>query len=132
MEIIDKSCSREPKYLMIRVLPLVLLLACGPYRIIRKDFITWSQSPCIDGTVLNIDQAGCEGFYWGTQPNGVVLKVRCTYAPKDSFWKRMAFYAIPHNRDVKSPNWGLYCEDRYVKMYALPMNKQLELEDENR
>ena len=113
---------------MIRVLPLVFLLACGPYRIIKKDYFTWSESPCVDGTILNIDQAGCESFYWGTQPNGVVLKVRCVYAPEDSFWTRMTFYAIPYNRTVKTPNWGLYCEDRYVKMYALPANVQLKLE----
>jgi hypothetical protein len=114
---------------MIRALPLVLLLACGPYSIIRKDFITWSQSPCLDGTILNIDQAGCESSYWGTQLDGIVLKVRCTYAPKDSFWTRMTFYAVPHNRTPASENWGLYCEDRYVKMYAIPTNKQLELKD---
>jgi len=116
---------------LIRALPLVLLLACSPYRTIKKDSITWSQSPCIDGTIVNIDQAGCENFYWGTQPNETVLKIRCTYAPKDSFWTKMTFYAIPHNLSPASDNWGLYCEDRYVNVYALPINTQLKLKGES-
>ena len=129
MEIRNKGNQRRGKHSVIRALPLVFLLACGPHRILKKDYFTWSESPCIDGTILNIDQAGCESFYWGTKPDGVVLKVRCVYAPKDSFWTRTTFYAIPHHREPDTAmNWGMYCEDRYVKMYALPGNVQFKLE----
>lgn len=106
---------------MIRYLSLVFLLSCSPSRLFKTAYISYSESPCIDGTILNIDQAGCESFYWGTtQPEGVTLKVRCTYAPEDSFWTRSTFYAVPHGYDIEYSNWGLYCEDRYVKMYSMP------------
>jgi hypothetical protein len=104
---------------------LIFILGCSPHRIFKKDYITLSESPCIDGTILNMDQAGCESFYWGTQPEGIKLKIRCTYAPKDDFWTRMTFYAVPHDYDIMHSNWGLYCEDRYVKMYAVPRGRQL-------
>ena len=99
---------------------------------IRKDYITLSDSPCVDGTILNIDQAGCEGFYWGTKPDGITLKVRCVYAPKRSFWTEMDFYAVPHDYDLVNPSWGMYCEDRYVTMYAIPRGSRLEVRNEGR
>jgi hypothetical protein len=105
---------------MIKFLPLVFLINCAPWSMLKKDYITLSESTCIDGTILNMDQAGCESFYWGTKQEGIKLKIRCTYAPKDSFWTRMTFYAVPHNYDMTYANWELYCEDRYVKMYAIP------------
>ena len=118
---------------MIKILPLILMLSCGPHRIVKKSYITLSESPCVDGTILNIDQAGCESFYWGTDPEGLTLKVRCTYAPEDGFWTRMTFYAIPHGHDdLVHGNWGLYCEDRYVKMYAVPTGIRLRADDESR
>jgi hypothetical protein len=115
---------------MIKFLPLFFIMSCGPWRMLKKDYITLSESPCIDGTILNIDQAGCESFYWGTKPEGVTLKIRCTYAPKDGFWTRMTFYAVPHNNDLMHANWSLYCEDKYVKMYAAPTGVRLESIDE--
>ena len=111
---------------MFRLLPIIFLLSCAPYRIFTKEYITLSDSPCVDGTILNIDQAGCEGFYWGTDPSGVTLKIRCTYAPEDSFWTRTTFYSIPHNHDADYTNWFLFCEDRHVKMFAIPTGVDLE------
>jgi hypothetical protein len=114
----------------VRFFILVFLLmcsACSPYRIFKKDYITLSESPCVDGTILNMDQAGCESFYWGTDPEGATLKVRCTYSPNTNFWTTMDFYAIPHGDDITYSNWGWYCEDRYVKMYATPRGTQLRL-----
>ena len=117
---------------MHRFFPLILLLGCSPYRMFKKDYITLSESPCVDGTILNIDQAGCESFYWGSKPDGIVLKVRCAYAPKQNFWTEMDFYAVPHGYDLVHSNWGTYCEDRYVRMYALPRGSQLKVDNESR
>ncbi len=113
---------------MFRLFPILLLLSCGPRHILKKNYITLSESPCVDGTILNIDQAGCESFYWGTDPEGVTLKIRCAYAPEDNFWTRTSFYAIPHNHSIVAGSWGLYCQDRYVKMYAVPTGIRLEVE----
>ena len=111
---------------MYKFLFLMLLVGCGPHRLFKKDYITLSDSPCVDGTILNIDQAGCESFYWGTDPEGVILKVRCTYAPKDSMWTRSTFYAVPHDYPVQYSNWFLFCEDRYIKMFSAPYGAKLD------
>jgi hypothetical protein len=42
----------------------------------------------------------------------------------------MWFYAVPHGNQQVHSNWGLYCEDRYVKMYAVPSGIKIKIEDE--
>ena len=111
---------------MNKFLPLIFLIGCSGNRLFKKEYITLSESPCVDGVILNIDQAGCEGFYWGTTDNGEVLKIRCTYAPKDNMWTKSIFYAVPHNHQVDYSNWFLFCEDRLIKMYSAPYGVRLE------
>ena len=108
---------------------LLILMSCSPYKIFKKDHITLSESPCIDGTILNIGQSGCEVFYWGTQSEDIVLKIRCTYSPKRNFWTEMDFYTIPHSYELLHVGWNVYCEDRFVKMYALPHGTQLRIKN---
>ena len=120
---------------VVKFFPLFFLLSCGshklfgPHRLFKKDYITLSESACVDGTILNMDQAGCEGFYWGVRPEGIKLKIRCTYSDKDDFWTRSTFYAVPHGSDLSYTNWGWYCEDRHVKMYAVPNGVRLETDE---
>jgi hypothetical protein len=114
---------------MLRLIPLIFFISCGPYRIFKKDFITPSESPCIDGTILNIHQAGCESFYWGTNRDGVTLKIRCSYAPEMNWWTARSFYAVPHEYGIMNANWQRYCIDKYVKMYAVPMGTKLEIKN---
>jgi hypothetical protein len=116
---------------MNKALPLLFLIGCSsheiaPYRVSKKTYIAVSESPCVDGTLVNIDQAGCESLYWGPVPNSPILKIRCTYAPKDNVWTRSSFYAVPHNHQVEYSNWFLFCEDRYVKMYSAPYGIKLD------
>jgi hypothetical protein len=110
---------------MIRFSLLILLLSCGPNKLFKTKYLSLSESPCVDGTVLNIEQAGCESFYWGTMSNGEILKIRCTYSPKESWWTGMSFYAVPHDHPLTKSSWGMYCEDRYVKMFATPYRAKL-------
>jgi len=105
---------------------LIMLIGCSSHKISNKDHLPVSESPCIDGTVLNINQAGCEGFYFGTIPDSLALKIRCTYAPEDSVWTRATFYAVPHEQEVGYSNWFLFCEDRYVKVYSTPYGIKLD------
>lgn len=79
-----------------------------------------SESPCLDGTIVNIYQAGCEALFIGEAKDGLSLKIRCSYAPNDSVWTRASFYALPHNVDAGYSNWFLSCEDRYIKMFSTP------------
>lgn len=113
---------------MIRFSLLVLLLSCGPNKLFKTKYLSLSESPCVDGTVLNIEQAGCESFYWGTMSSGEVLKIRCTYSPNESWWTRTSFYAVPHNHPLTESSWGMYCEDRHVKMFAHPRDVRLDKE----
>jgi hypothetical protein len=115
-----------------RLLPLLLLIGCGynkvykdPSGVYKKDFETLSESPCIDGAIVNIYEAGCEVFYWGVDPEGVVLKMRCTYASKDSMWTKSTFYAVPHNHSIVYSNWFLFCNDRHVNLYSAPQGVEL-------
>ena len=114
---------------MLRIMSAVLLIGCSQHRLFKKDYITLSESPCVDGTILNIDQAGCESFYWGTDRTGDLLKIRCTYSPENNFWTQSSFYAVPHGYDLQYSNWVLYCEDKHVKMYTTPMGVKLESEE---
>ena len=117
---------------MIRLFFLIALQSCGPYRMLSTDYSTLSESPCVDGTVLNIDQAGCKSFYWGVRSSGIVLKIRCSYAPVRSFWTETDFYAVPHGHVEVGSNWGPYCEDKFIRMYAIPHGLDFEVESEAR
>jgi hypothetical protein len=83
-----------------------------------------SESPCIDGTILNMDQAGCESFYWGPRDHGIVLKITCTDADVQSFWTNTDFYATPHRYELANADLRAYCVDRYTNIYALPRGAQ--------
>jgi hypothetical protein len=104
----------------------LLLLSCySPYRMFKKNQITLSESVCVDGTIVNIAEAGCESFYWGAPMRARFLKIRCTYSEEINFWTEMDFYAVPNNYDLAKTSWGTYCKDHHVKMYALPRGARL-------
>jgi hypothetical protein len=104
----------------------LFLIGCSPHKISKKDYLIASESPCVDGTIVNINQAGCESLYYGIIPDSLTLKIRCTYAPEDSVWTRATFYAVPSDQEVGYSNWFLFCEDRYVKMYSAPYGIKLD------
>ena len=61
--------SWDLQVFITRLLPLLLLIGCGynkvykdPSGVYKKDFETLSESPCIDGAIVNIYEAGCEVF----------------------------------------------------------------------
>jgi len=120
------------KILVNKLLPLLLFIGCGygkiykdPGKVYEKGFKALSESPCIDGTIVNIYEAGCEVFYWGVDPNGIILKMRCAYAPKDSLWTKSTFYAVPNNHSIIHSNWFLFCEDRQVSLYSVSQGAEL-------
>tara|TARA_Y100000034_G_scaffold129161_1_gene185118 strand:+ start:1048 stop:1299 length:252 start_codon:yes stop_codon:yes gene_type:complete len=72
----------------------------------------------VDGTVVNMDQAGCEMFYWGyinTDPN--TLKIRCTYSKEKNLWTQASFYVIPKRYPLVHAGWFKFCEDVFVTVY---------------
>ena len=113
---------------MIKLLPIIFFIGCCQHHLLKKDYKTLTQSPCLDGTILNMDDAGCEIFYWGVIPDEALLKVRCTYGTEDNWWTRMAFYGVSHQQDLTVGDEFLYCRDRYIKMYAVPVDIRVKIE----
>ena len=112
---------------MKQLLPLLLLTGClAPYRYAGAD-LTPSGSPCIDGTLVNIDGAGCEMFYHAQLPDQPILKIRCTYSEAQNQWTKLSFYATPSelpmlNHDHPNDKWVLMCSDSFVNVYvAIPI-----------
>ena len=52
-----------------------LLTTCSYSKQFHK-YILPSESPCVDGIMINIKESGCISFYWGMKYNAV--KIRCT------------------------------------------------------
>tara|TARA_Y100000034_G_scaffold108504_1_gene138909 strand:- start:721 stop:1083 length:363 start_codon:yes stop_codon:yes gene_type:complete len=111
-------------------LPLLLLTGClAPYRYAGAD-LTPSGSPCIDGTLVNMDGAGCEMFYHAQLPDQPILKIRCTYSEPQNQWTKLSFYAVPagfpvFNDDHHDDKWVLMCSDSFVDMYvAIPIKTE--------
>jgi hypothetical protein len=93
------------------------LIGCGPKHMLNIDYDSLTQSPCVDGTILNIDKAGCEVFYWGHESDGSVLKMRCTYSPEENFWTSASFYATGYDIEPRS-SWLMFCADSNVSLYV--------------
>ena len=93
------------------------LFGCGPKHMLNIDYDSLSQSPCIDGTILNIDKAGCEVFYWGHESDGSVLKMRCTYSPVENFWTSTSFYVTSYDKEPQN-SWLMFCADSNVSLYV--------------
>ncbi len=98
---------------------LLLLSACSPYRRFHKNYDYLTESPCVDGTMLNLEEGKCEIFYWGIIPGTETIKIRCTYGLEDNFWTRSDFYITPTKFKGKNRNWKLYCQDQHTKIFVV-------------
>jgi hypothetical protein len=114
----------------MRMMPLLIIstVGCSMHRYVGPDMIT-SDSPCVDGTVVNMDAAGCDLFYWGTVPLQGMLKIRCTTSRKDNFWTTSTFYAFPRDDTSVHAGWHRHCDDRYVNMFYVTREER-EIETE--
>jgi hypothetical protein len=99
------------------VLLVSLLFACGPKHL--QKFVMPSESPCIDGTLINVNENGCKSFFWGVRSETV--KLRCTMSEEQNWWVNTSFYIMPKNsNDSISENWNTFCEDKTFKIYNGP------------
>jgi len=103
---------------MFRYLLFVFLLSCaGRQRYAGPDLVS-SESPCVDGTLVNMDQAGCEMVYFGyINSDQNTLKIRCTYSKKKNLWTQVSFYVIPNDYPLLHANWFQVCRDMFVTVY---------------
>ncbi len=104
---------------MIRFLLFFLLTGCIHNRAFRKDFTALSESPCVDGTILNIYESGCVNTYVGKYEGDFpILKVRCTYSREESWMTKKSFYVVPSNFPSIDPRWKAFCRDVYADVYV--------------
>jgi hypothetical protein len=100
---------------------LISILASGCFSINRyagKDLVT-SQSPCMDGVLVNMDGAGCEMFYFGViRWDERVFMVRCTYSEDENFWTKSIFYSVPRDYSPIYADWNRFCSDRIIDVYT--------------
>jgi len=85
-----------------------------------KSKIPLTKSPCIDGTIINIEKAGCEMIYVGIDPVVESMKIRCTLAKEQNWWTSVSFYTMKAKRNKLSKRWVLFCKDRTVIMFIAP------------
>ena len=114
-----------------KTLFLLTLIGCGSHRSVKKSMLESSESPCLDGTIVNIYQAGCKSLYIGEAKDGSLLKIRCAYSPDDSFLTKATFYVSSKEFDSVYSNWFLYCEDRYTKVFSTPYGINLNNDKSN-
>jgi len=104
------------------LLGALLLTGCANKRMVGIDMNNLSGSPCIDGVIYNIKQAGCEVFYWGHTRDASAVKLRCTYADHENFYTESTFYAMPLGAEMQAE--GIYmpwCIDTETMVYlAIP------------
>ena len=92
-----------------------LLAACNGKKHFQK-YVLPSESPCLDGTVLNIDSHGCKSFFWGVRQD--TIKIRCTMTDDQSWWVNTSFYFVPKNSsDPTSDHWQSFCADSEFRVY---------------
>ena len=83
------------------------------------NFTLPSESPCIDGTIMNIDSRGCKVFFWGVRKETV--KIRCTMTDDQNWWVNTSFYVMPKSsEDHVSEHWSSFCSDRNFNVYTGP------------
>jgi len=114
---------------MIKILAIFLLTGCMSKHSFVKNF-TPSESPCIDGTLLNISKSGCDSLFWGTKDD--IIKLRCTLTDIPSFWCTTAFYITSiHNETEANPSWTVFCADSGFVVYTGETLTKIESNESN-
>jgi hypothetical protein len=94
---------------------LPLLFACGP-KVSFQNYSLPSESPCLDGTIINIDSEGCKTFFWGVRKD--TIKLRCTMTRDQSWWVNTSFYFVPNTSEDRPDNhWQSFCKDETYRVY---------------
>ncbi len=97
------------------ILAFSLLVGCSSKRHLQK-YVLPSESPCLDGTIINIDDAGCKSFFWGVRSD--TIKIRCTMTDDQSWWVNTSFYFVPKQSDDSiSDQWKEFCTDNEFNVY---------------
>ena len=75
-----------------------------------------TQSPCTDGTMVNIDHHGCRSLHARQVPGTNTLRAHCESRVKTNPWTMNTFYFIPRGEYFYRPDLYLICEDPTVSV----------------
>ena len=97
---------------------------------LNVDMDDLTRTPCVDGTILNVDRAGCDVFYWGMQHDGQLIKFRCTSSEENNFYTESSFYVMSNDSSAIADDWTMFCVDFYTKIFVIT-DEKLEDQQEN-
>ena len=96
---------------------LSMMLSCAPKHF--QKYVLPSESPCVDGIIINIAERGCDAFFWGIRDE--TLKIRCTVADEQSWWTSTSFYFVPlKSQNTIGVDWADFCTDRTFRVHIGP------------
>ncbi len=100
-----------------RILILSTLVGCAANKRVMGETFEFTESPCLDGVVLNISNSKCEALYTGRDPATGGIKLRCTLSKETSLWTETRFFMAPHSTHVSGEKWVPFCSDHYGTVY---------------
>ena len=102
---------------MTRFVIIFLLAGCASkHQQFYKNYEP-TESPCIDGTILNISKSTCNAVHMNKKDG--VINLRCTSADTASWWNASSFYVVRSNFEKEiNPSWVLFCIDSEHAVFA--------------
>jgi len=89
---------------------IILCSGCATLQIAGKKFES-TQSPCVDGTLINIDYYGCKNLHTRQVPGTNTHRAHCESRSKTNPWTMNTFYFIPAGDYFYRPDLYVICED---------------------
>jgi len=89
------------------IIVLFLLSGCAAHRPVTLNV---TGSPCFDGIIVNLDDAGCKEIIINQVPGKPITHVRCSEM-NDSLWTQHYFYFAPPAFNYIDDTWNAVCSD---------------------
>ena len=86
----------------------------------------YTGSPCVDGTITNIRESGCDLASVYTVPMTRTTKVECVERSRENPWTTYSFYMIPHGDSYVTDDMFLMCRDPMFVVTFIEQSSQSE------
>ena len=96
----------------------IFFSGCAMKKNIMGERFEFTESPCLDGIVLNISNASCSSLYTGRDPDTGGIRMRCTLSKENNAWTEKRFYILPNQFDFESQEWMPFCSDHFGTIYV--------------
>ena len=96
----------------------LLLVGCAPkLGLITKKFDS-TNSPCIDGLVVNMDYHGCTAMQMIQVPGEMIYRIYCQEKIQSNGWTDHMFYvSFGGQMGYNAEKWQAICSDPLVDVY---------------